>query len=63
MTKFEEKAERCRALGEAYEAVKERMNWISEKDEKGEFIKPIENSYEVQFKTFSEVLKMIEKML
>ena len=62
MTKFDEKAQRCEALGKAYSSVLERRDWMSEY-ENDEPKRPDDEYLAVQWDTLTEVMKAIEKML
>lgn len=63
MTKFEEKAERCRGLGIAFNEVNEVRMWCSDTDENGNFIRPQDEYSAIRYDVLTEVMKMIEKML
>lgn len=61
MTNFDRKAERCKALGKAYQSVLEIRQCISDNTHK--YNRPTDEYLAIQFDTLTEVMKVIEEML
>ena len=68
LNKFEVASEKARALGKAYSNIKELQRWISDEEtdiETGESVcsRPKDVYCAVEYDTYNELLKMIEKAL
>lgn len=63
MTVFEEKRNILTAVECAYEAVKQRRDWISDNDDDGNFVRPKDVDYALQYDTLTDIMNKIIKMI